>query len=65
MSQISRYLTISATIFAVVAVAHLVRAIEQWPITIGPWAVPVGVSWVAALFAAALCAWAMSLLRKG
>jgi hypothetical protein len=64
MSQINRYLTISATVFAVVAVAHLVRAIAQWPIMIGPWSVPVGASWIAALFSAALSAWAVSLLRK-
>ena len=65
MSQTNRYLMISATIFAVVAIAHLVRAIQQWPIAIGPWTVPVGVSWIGALLAAALCAWAVSLLRKG
>lgn len=64
MSQTSRYLIISATIFAVVALAHLLRAIAQWPIAIGPWTVPVGLSWVAALFAAGLSGWAMSLLRK-
>jgi hypothetical protein len=36
MSSQHRYLAISAVIFAVVAIAHLTRAIEAWPITIGP-----------------------------
>lgn len=63
MTQIDRYLTITAVAFAVVALAHLVRAFEQWSIVIGPMTVPVGVSWIAAVVTAALSAWAFSLLR--
>jgi hypothetical protein len=64
MTQTDRYLTISAAVFAVVALAHVVRAIEQWNITIGPWSVPVTLSWVAAVVTAGLSAWAFSLLRQ-
>jgi hypothetical protein len=64
MTQTDRYLTISATVFVVVALAHLVRAIAQWSITIGPWSVPVALSWVAALATAGLSAWGFFLLRK-
>jgi len=63
MSSQRRYLVISAAVFAVVAIAHLTRAIEAWPITIGPWSVPVGVSWLGAIAAGALSAWAILLLR--
>jgi hypothetical protein len=58
------YLTLSAAVFALVALAHLLRAIAQWPIVIGPWTVPVALSWIGAIAAAALSAWAFSLARK-
>ena len=64
MTQTDRYLTISAAVFAAVALAHVLRAIAQWSITIGPWSVPVMLSWVAALATAGLSAWAFSLLRQ-
>jgi hypothetical protein len=63
MAKIGNYLIISATVFAVVAIAHVVRAIEQWPITIGPWQVPLEVSWLAAVATAALSVWSILLLR--
>jgi hypothetical protein len=64
MTPTDRYLTISATAFAVVALAHVARAIAQWSIVIGPWNVPVAASWIAALVAAGLSFWAFSLLRR-
>ncbi|HET7779364.1 MAG TPA: hypothetical protein VFL07_12475 [Rudaea sp.] len=62
MTQTDRYLAISASAFAVVAVAHVVRAIEQWTIVIGPWPMPIALSWIAAVAAAGLSGWAFSLL---
>ena len=62
MTQTDRFLIISATAFAVVAIAHVVRAVEQWSIVIGPWAIPVALSWVAAVASAGLSGWAFSLL---
>jgi hypothetical protein len=64
MTPTDRYLTISATAFAVVALAHVARAIAQWSIVIGPWNVPVAASCIAALVAAGLSFWAFSLLRR-
>ncbi len=64
MERLRPYLTLSATVFAVVALAHLLRAIAGWPIEIGPWSVPLGLSWIAAIVSAVLSAWAFSLLRS-
>jgi len=63
MAKLKNYLIISATVFAVVALAHLIRALQHWPITIGPWSVPVDLSWLGAIAAAALSLWAILLLR--
>jgi hypothetical protein len=62
MTSRQRYLVISGTVFAVVALAHLTRAIEGWPITIGPWSVPLNLSWLGAIATGALSAWAILLL---
>ena len=58
------YIIISAAVFAVIAAAHLTRAIEQWTIVIDHWTIPVAVSWIGAAAAAALSIWAFSLARK-
>jgi hypothetical protein len=62
MTQIDRYLTISGAAFAVVALAHVARALAQWSIMIGPWSVPIELSWIAAVATAGLSGWAFSLL---
>jgi hypothetical protein len=58
------YVTISAAIFALIAVAHLARAIAQWTIVIDQWTIPVAVSWIGAAAAAAMSVWAFSLARR-
>jgi hypothetical protein len=63
MTSRQRYLVISAAVFAVVAGAHLVRAINAWPITIATWNVPVELSWLGAIATGALSLWAILLLR--
>jgi len=63
MTPLGRYLTISSTVFAVVAVAHIARAIAQWPIQIGPVAVPLELSWPAGIVAGALSLWGFLQLR--
>lgn len=57
MSSNRTYLFVTATVFAIVAAAHLVRAIAGWPVEIGGLAVPVAVSWVGTLGAGALSVW--------
>ncbi len=48
------YLIISAVIFGVVAVIHLVRAVNGWAFELGPWNIPMWVSWIGAVIPAGL-----------
>ena len=64
MSSLKSYLTLSALVFAIVALAHLMRAIQAWTIVVGPWTVPIAVSWIGAIAAAVLSGWAFSLARS-
>jgi hypothetical protein len=49
-----QYLTVAGAIFVLVALAHLVRAVMDWPIMIAGWIVPVWLSWLAFAIAGAL-----------
>lgn len=51
------YATISALIFALVAIAHLVRLVKQWAVQIGPASIPMSVSWIGLIIAAVLAIW--------
>jgi len=64
MQAIRSYLIISAALFALVAVAHLTRALAAAPLVFAGWPVPVALSWLAALVTAALSIWACTLLRR-
>jgi hypothetical protein len=44
----------AGVIFAVVALAHLVRIYMDWPIVIADWSVPMWVSWIALVVAGGL-----------
>jgi hypothetical protein len=57
------YCAVTAVVFAFVAIMHLVRALQAWPVTIGSWSAPVALSWCAVLVGASLSVWAMALLR--
>ena len=48
------YLTITAFLFLVVAIAHLLRIILGWHVEIGGLSIPLWVSWLAVLVAGAL-----------
>jgi hypothetical protein len=52
------YSVVSGIVFAIVAVIQIVRALNEWPVQIGPFAVPVWFSWVACVVAAGLAVWA-------
>jgi hypothetical protein len=45
---------VSGSIFAVVALLHLLRIYMDWPIVIGDWSVPLWVSWVGLVVAGGL-----------
>jgi uncharacterized protein (DUF486 family) len=51
------YATASATVFALVALFQVFRAVAALPVQINGFVVPVAASWGIALFAGALAAW--------
>jgi hypothetical protein len=59
------YLQISGTLFGVVALAHVLRVAEKWPIEVGGWFVPMWVSMVGFLLTGALAIWAFRALGQG
>jgi hypothetical protein len=59
------YCTVSAVVFTVVAIAHLVRAVQGMPVMIGTWPAPTAVSWLAVVVAGALALWGFRLSARG
>jgi hypothetical protein len=53
----SAYAAITALIFAIVAVAHIVRIINRWAVQIGPFSISMSISWVGFVVAAGLAIW--------
>lgn len=58
------YLFISATIFGIVAILHLLRVISGWDFVLGPWSLPMFFSWAGTIGAGFLSAWAFTLALK-
>jgi len=56
----SRYVAVSGILFGLLALAQLIRALNQVPIQVGSVGIPVWASWVAVLVAGGLCAWAFA-----
>ena len=48
------YITITAAIFAIIAVLHLARIVYGWEAMIGSWEMPMWVSWLAVFIAGGL-----------
>ena len=58
MSTTARpYVTVSATVFTIVALLQAWRAVAGLPLDIGGASIPVAASWVAALVVGALAVW--------
>ena len=51
------YAVVSALIFAVVAIAHVLRIVNRWTVAIGPYNVSMNVSWVAVVVSGLLAIW--------
>jgi hypothetical protein len=51
------YAAVSALVFAVVAIAHLVRIVRGWTVHIGPYSAPMSLSWIGLVIAALLSIW--------
>jgi hypothetical protein len=58
------YIAISAIIFAVVAIGHLVRIFQGWQVQLGDLGVAMSVSWAALVVSGALAVWGAVLLRR-
>ena len=61
MNRARNYLYVSAAVFAVVSLIHLIRALAGWPFQIGPIELSLAVSWVGFVATAMLAAWALRL----
>lgn len=62
MSQ-KLYLIVSGAVFLLVAVFHLIRLVNQWPIAVGPHTVPIALSYVGCPVSFGYSVWAAWLLR--
>ena len=58
------YILISAIVFALVALLHLVRLFTHWSFQIGAVTVPLWGSWLGLLIGATLSIWAFRLLSQ-
>jgi hypothetical protein len=58
------YAVISGLIFAFVSLGHLLRLVFAWPITVGPYTVPLWLSWIGMFVAAALAVVAGMVLAR-
>jgi len=56
------YAIVSALIFALVAIGHVVRLINRWAVVIGPYNVSMNVSWAALVVSALLAIWGFTQL---
>jgi hypothetical protein len=59
------YCAVSAVVFVVVAVGHLLRAVQGTPVLIGGWPAPQAISWAAVLIAGGLALWGFRLWARG
>jgi len=62
--MVKSYIAISAIIFALVAIGHLVRIVQGWQVQLGEVGVAMSVSWAALVVSAALAVWGAMLLRR-
>ena len=53
------YFVISGVIFGGVALLHLLRLINHWEVILGPWTMPLWLSWLGLFLAGGLSVWAL------
>ena len=56
------YAAVSALIFTIVAVMHLMRILNRWSVAVGPYNVSMNVSWAGVIVAALLPIWGFAQL---
>ena len=59
------FLRLAGTVFALVALAHLLRIAMGWPVMIGSWSVPIWLSGIAVIGAGALSFLGLRLAKSG
>jgi len=62
--NVSRYCAISGLLFSLVAVGHLLRVVNDWPIQVDGMAVPMWLSWFGTIVPALLAAWAFRIAHS-
>jgi hypothetical protein len=60
----NNYAAVSALIFAIVALAHVVRIVKRWAVQIGPLSLSMSVSWVGFIVAALIAVWGFMQLGR-
>jgi hypothetical protein len=63
--QSKRFLRMTGTIFAMAALAHLLRLVMGWPVMVGGWTIPLWVSGVALVGAGVLSFIGLRLAKNG
>lgn len=58
------YHIVSGLIFALIAVMHLARIINHWPMAVGTQLYPMSTSWATVVIAGFLSIWSFRLLRR-
>ena len=61
MDTVKLYLYVSAALFGVVALIHVVRAVAGWTFLVGPLEVPISASWIGFVVTGVLAVWALRL----
>jgi hypothetical protein len=61
---VKTYLLVSAALFALVAIFHLIRLLGHWSVQIGAVSVPFWGSWLGLLIGIALSLWAFRLMTQ-
>jgi hypothetical protein len=59
------YVTVSATLFTLIAIGQFLRAASALPVQVGQWQLPVTASWIAGTVAALLALWGWRSRRPG
>jgi hypothetical protein len=58
------FVLLAGVVFAIVALAHLLRIFMEWPIVIDTWTVPMWLSWIALVIAGGLGFFGLRLSRS-
>ena len=58
------FVLLAGVVFAIVALAHLLRIFMDWPIVIDTWTVPMWLSWIALVIAGGLGFFGLRLARS-